>query len=63
MTCTRCYGRREILDPHGPSRAQIQDRLDRGDRVEVRLVPCPECGGTGQVHCCDGMQAQGECGT
>lgn len=22
--------------------------------------PCPECGGLGTIHCCDGLQAQPE---
>jgi hypothetical protein len=22
--------------------------------------PCPECGGFGEVHCCEGLQAQPE---
>jgi hypothetical protein len=23
-----------------------------------QLMPCPECGGVGEVHCCDGLTAQ-----
>ncbi len=23
-----------------------------------QLVPCPECGGMGEIHCCDGLVAQ-----
>jgi hypothetical protein len=26
--------------------------------VAGTIRPCPECGGMGEVHCCDGMQAQ-----
>jgi hypothetical protein len=22
------------------------------------FVPCPDCGGTGVAHCCDGLRAQ-----
>jgi hypothetical protein len=25
---------------------------------EGRAQPCPECGGFGEVHCCDGLQEQ-----
>jgi hypothetical protein len=25
-----------------------------------QVWPCPECGGTGVEHCCDGLQAQPE---
>jgi hypothetical protein len=28
-----------------------------------RMVPCPECGGIGEVHCCDGLAAQRDCPT
>jgi hypothetical protein len=24
-------------------------------------VPCPECAGYGEVHCCDGLNDQPEC--
>jgi hypothetical protein len=26
--------------------------------VGGRRVPCPECGGLGEIHCCDGLQEQ-----
>jgi len=25
-----------------------------------QLVPCPECEGQGQIHCCDGLQEQAD---
>jgi hypothetical protein len=25
-----------------------------------RVQPCEECGGRGEIHCCEGLQAQGE---
>jgi hypothetical protein len=28
--------------------------------VNGRLLPCPECGAAGEVHCCEGMQEQPE---
>ena len=28
-----------------------------------QLVPCPECEGHGEIHCCDGLQEQSEDGT
>jgi hypothetical protein len=24
-------------------------------------IPCPECSGVGELHCCDGLREQGEC--
>ena len=32
-----------------------------GKRLIIRdgkMEPCPECGGQGLVHCCEGMQTQ-----
>lgn len=26
--------------------------------VHGQRVPCPECGGMGEVHCCDGLTEQ-----
>jgi RecJ-like exonuclease len=26
--------------------------------VNAKVVPCPECGGLGELHCCDGLQEQ-----
>jgi hypothetical protein len=26
--------------------------------TESGQVPCPECAGAGEVHCCDGLQEQ-----
>ncbi|MBI1831759.1 MAG: hypothetical protein HYR84_09950 [Planctomycetes bacterium] len=28
--------------------------------VNGQLVPCPECEGHGEIHCCDGLQEQPE---
>ena len=28
--------------------------------VDGRVQPCDECGGLGEVHCCEGLQAQPE---
>ncbi len=24
-------------------------------------MPCPECAGVGELHCCDGLREQGDC--
>jgi RecJ-like exonuclease len=26
--------------------------------VDNVALPCPECGGHGEIHCCDGLQEQ-----
>lgn len=28
--------------------------------VHGQLVPCPECEGHGEIHCCDGLQEQAD---
>jgi hypothetical protein len=28
------------------------------DRADERLIPCPDCGGSGIAHCCDGICEQ-----
>jgi hypothetical protein len=28
------------------------------DRVDEPLIPCPDCGGSGIAHCCDGICEQ-----
>ena len=29
--------------------------------VNGSRVPCSECAGVGELHCCDGLREQGEC--
>jgi hypothetical protein len=28
------------------------------DRVDESMIPCPDCGGSGIAHCCDGICEQ-----
>jgi hypothetical protein len=28
------------------------------DRAEEQMIPCPDCGGSGIAHCCDGICEQ-----
>jgi hypothetical protein len=28
------------------------------DRLDEQLIPCPDCGGSGIAHCCDGICEQ-----
>ena len=43
--------------------AYVEDLGSRnGVLVNGQRVPCPECAGVGEIHCCDGLQEQpGEC--
>lgn len=52
MRCDTCHGVGKVwsgpfLTPHG-------------ERAGM-MIPCPDCGGCGVAHCCDGMQEQGGC--
>jgi hypothetical protein len=38
----------------------VQRPRTRGGDLD--MIPCPECGGTGTAHCCDGICAQPEPG-
>ena len=46
MRCEACHGRGYVW------RGASDD-----DLVVFNQVPCPECGGCGVGHCCDGLQA------
>jgi hypothetical protein len=39
-----------------PGFVRAPHRLDAG----CDMIPCPDCGGTGVAHCCDGICAQPE---
>lgn len=43
-----------------PGFVRARDRAGADDCVDERrgLIPCPECGGTGIAHCCDGICEQ-----
>jgi len=28
------------------------------DERRAKELPCPDCGGSGRMHCCDGLRAQ-----
>lgn len=47
MICQTCLGQREIWGP-------------RRSRKPRDHWPCPECGGCGFTHCCEGDHAQPE---
>jgi len=45
--CWRCYGR-----GHVPMYGT--ERTDERGAFMARPMPCPTCGGTGELSCCDG---------
>jgi DnaJ-class molecular chaperone len=52
MICETC---------HGSGVVRKRERLIPGtDLVEVRVEPCPDCGGSGRAHCCEGERPGNE---
>jgi DnaJ-class molecular chaperone len=47
MRCDHCHG------TGGVNRVVHQE-----GRIVVELTPCPECGGSGVAHCCEGAREQ-----
>jgi hypothetical protein len=45
MICETCHGKGAIEERPGPDQPAL-------------LVPCPDCGGYGIGHCCDGLAEQ-----
>lgn len=55
MRCEYCHGGGKIL----VQLPRIKGYGGRGHKP-VDLVPCPECGGSGKTHCCEGLMEQPE---
>ena len=51
MNCPTCFGIGEVLiDKDGRPVRRLRDAAN--------MIACPDCGGCGQVHCCEGDRAQ-----
>lgn len=51
MRCETCQGTGKTM-----SRAPFGDPAK--DLYTCTMIACPECGGSGVTHCCDGMREQ-----
>jgi hypothetical protein len=52
MLCDTCrFGER-------PGFVRVARAAGKNDTVDDGLVPCPDCGGQGIAHCCDGICEQ-----
>jgi DnaJ-class molecular chaperone len=49
MRCERCQGL-----------GNLPINFTFGDYHATTLMPCPDCGGCGVAHCCDGLTAANE---
>lgn len=52
MRCTFCFGLGKVRGVLAP--------FDTLSEASAAHLPCPECGGTGILHCCEGEQAQAD---
>ena len=53
MNCPTCFGIGEVLiDKDGRPVSRLRDA--------TTMITCPECEGSGTVHCCEGDRAQPE---
>jgi hypothetical protein len=51
MICDVCFGRGVVV------LEVYARRLDQRSFAAI-VHPCPECGGCGRAHCCDGLREQ-----
>lgn len=63
MICRRCHGRGSVWDLS--KAVQNWETLDKfpltpNDKLLRPLGACPDCGGLGVIHCCEGETCQGE---
>jgi hypothetical protein len=58
MICERCQGEGRVLNPAlSVSYTRTRVWIDNPRGLPL-MIPCPECGGSGIAHCCEGLQAQ-----
>lgn len=54
MLCESCRHSGRVGFVRAASHASADDRIDE----HTGMIPCPDCGGTGIAHCCDGICEQ-----
>ena len=54
MLCETC----RLTGRPGFVRAPRAAPAHDADDADERLIPCPDCGGSGIAHCCDGLCEQ-----
>lgn len=54
MVCERCHG----TGYPAPRYVEVEGEAPR--LVRDAQLPCPDCGGCGRLHCCDGLHEQPE---
>lgn len=60
MICERCQGAGGIRVLRPMTRSEAAEMIGTSTAVDpnwVVSIPCPECGGSGVAHCCDGLTA------
>jgi hypothetical protein len=54
MLCETCRYSGRVGFVRAGGHSPIDDRVDE----QAALIPCPDCGGSGIAHCCDGICEQ-----
>lgn len=57
MICERCHGTGFV---HQSRLARLDDMAVARNGMIEETIPCPDCGGCGTGHCCDGLREQPE---
>lgn len=57
MRCERCQGKGLVVKLGPSMRHTFQDGTEIQTADFSSSVPCPDCGGSGFSHCCDGITA------
>lgn len=62
MRCEKCQGSGtiEVAIPVPKFQSTFDNPAPLTFECRVEKRPCPECGGCGVAHCCDGLIACGE---
>lgn len=60
MRCQRCRGGGKTVETTVLSQQTLPGNGLQITQRMSRMVPCPDCNGSGQTHCCDGLCAQPE---
>ncbi len=58
MICETCQGRGRVPPPKMTTQEGFEKYVIRGELGPEQWPLCPDCSGSGQAHCCDGLREQ-----
>ena len=59
MRCETCHGKGWVFVDHQPVVGVMPGDPDRPPHYYSLKQPCPDCGGCGITHCCEGERPEG----